>query len=124
MDQGDEHKRTIDEASKAHRRRQNRGLLGSPGGVCARPAYGPFGVRRTGGVTLIQALMRNVGTCRPDAKGAARVGSPHKRQSTDAGHGDGAARSSDEGPVMGLERRGCIIQRYSMDNQQWEDLCE
>lgn len=29
----------------------------------------PTGVRHEGGVTLIQALVRNVGTCRPDAKG-------------------------------------------------------
>jgi hypothetical protein len=34
---------------------------------------------------------------------------PHKSQSTDAGHRGGWARSSVEGPVMGLERRGSII---------------
>jgi hypothetical protein len=39
----------------------------------------------------------------------------HKRESTDAGHGDGAACSSDEGSVMGLERRGCIVWLYVMD---------
>ena len=86
VDQGDEHKRTIDEASKPKGRRQNRRLDRLPGPVWAAPAYGPVGVRRTGGVTLIQALMRNVGTCRPDVKGAAQVGSPHECQSTDAGH--------------------------------------
>src|SRR5262245_26434896 len=32
----------------------------------------------------------------------------HEGQSTDAGHRGGWARSSDEGPVMGLERRGPI----------------
>ena len=74
------------------------------------PAYGLVGVRRIGGVTLIQALVWNMGTCRPDAKGATQVGGPHECLSTDAGHGGGAARSSDEGSVMGLERRGCIIQ--------------
>ena len=31
-------------------------------------------------------------------------------QSTDAGHRGGPARSSDEGPVMGLERRGRAVQ--------------
>lgn len=41
--------------------------------------------------------MGNVGTCRPDAKGEMQVGSPHERESTDAGHRGGAARSSDEG---------------------------
>ena len=40
--------------------------------------------------------MRNVGTCRPDAKGNGRVGSPHEHQSTEAGHRGGVTRSSDE----------------------------
>ena len=35
--------------------------------------------------------------------------STHEGQSTDAGHRGGWARSSGEGPVMGLERRGPII---------------
>ena len=34
---------------------------------------------------------------------------PHKRESTDAGYRDGATRSSEEGSVMELERRGCPI---------------
>jgi hypothetical protein len=38
-----------------------------------------------------------------------RKGKPPKRASTDAGYRDGATRSSEEGPVMGLERRGCPI---------------
>ena len=33
-------------------------------------------------------------------------------ESTDAEHRDGAARKSDEVPVMGMEQRGCIIQFY------------
>ena len=35
-----------------------------------------------------------------------RKGQPPECESTDAGYRDGATRSSDEGPVMGLERRG------------------
>ncbi len=35
---------------------------------------------------------------------------PHEDQSTDAGHRGGLARSSEEVPVMGMERRGQIIQ--------------
>ena len=50
------------------------------------PVYGSTGVRHEGGVILIQAWVRNVGTCRPDAKGEAQVGSPRKRPSTEAGH--------------------------------------
>ncbi len=67
------------------------------------------GTRLEGGVTLDQALMRNVGTCRPDAKGDIQAGGPCEDQSTDAGHRGGATRSSDEGPVMGLERRGRVV---------------
>ena len=33
----------------------------------------------------------------------------HEGQSTDAGHRGGTTRSSDEGSVMGLERRGRVI---------------
>ncbi len=35
---------------------------------------------------------------------------PHKYESTDAGHRGGVTRSSDEGSVMELERRGSIVQ--------------
>ena len=35
---------------------------------------------------------------------------PARTQSTDAGHRGGAARSRDEGAVMGLDRRGCGVQ--------------
>jgi len=42
-----------------------------------------------------------------------RKGKPPKRVSTEAGYRDGATRSSAEGPVMGLERRGCPIQPES-----------
>jgi len=73
------------------------------------PAYGVSDVRRKGGVSLIQASVRNVGTCRSDVKGEPQVGGPHKRESTDAEHRGGVTRSSDEGSVMELERRGDIV---------------
>src|SRR5260370_28389604 len=38
---------------------------------------------------------------------------PRKSLSTDARHRGGAARSSEEGSVMGLERRGCIVRPYA-----------
>ena len=44
-----------------------------------------------------RALVWNVGTCRPDAKGEVQVGRPHEGESTDAGHRGGAARIRDEG---------------------------
>ena len=43
------------------------------------------GTRLEGGVTLDQALMRNVGTCRSDAKGAGRAGNPCEALSTECG---------------------------------------
>ncbi len=70
---------------------------------------GPGGTRLGGGVNLDQALSRNVGTCRPDVKGEDQVGNPREILSTDAGHRGRTVRSSDEGPVMGLERRGCGV---------------
>jgi hypothetical protein len=45
-----------------------------------------------------------------DVKGEAQVRSPHECQSTDAGHRGGAVCISDEGSVMELERRDCIVQ--------------
>jgi hypothetical protein len=43
-----------------------------------------------------------------------RKGKPPERVSTDAGYRDGATCSSEEGPVMGLERRGCPIRPETM----------
>ncbi len=40
------------------------------------PAYWLSGVRHEGGVNVIQALVRNVGTCRLDAKGKVQVEAP------------------------------------------------
>ena len=40
------------------------------------PVYGPSGIRHEGGVKSIQALVRNVGTCRPDAKGETQMVTP------------------------------------------------
>jgi hypothetical protein len=71
---------------------------------------GPCGIRLEGGVNLGQALLRNRRTCRPDAKGDDRSGSPRKVQSTDAGHRGRTARSRGEGAVMALDRRGCGVQ--------------
>ena len=70
---------------------------------------GPSGARLGGGVNPDQALLWNAGTCRPDAKGEAQAGGPHKSPSTDAGHRDGAVRSRDEGSAMELDRRDCGV---------------
>ena len=69
-----------------------------------------------------QALVRNSGTCRPDAKGEAQVDSLHEGQSTDAGHRGGVVRSRVEGSVMELDRRGDVVQLGRVGNLQREDL--
>jgi hypothetical protein len=71
--------------------------------------YGSTGVRHEGGVILIQAWVRNVGTCRPDGKGDTQAGSPRKRLSTEAGHRDGVAHSREERSVMEPDRRGGVV---------------
>ena len=43
-------------------------------------------------------------------KGQAASGANREGESTEAERRDGAARSSDEGSVTELERRGCIVQ--------------
>ena len=82
---------------------------------------GPSGARLGGGVNPDQALLWNAGTCRPDAKGEIQIGGPYEDESTDAGHRGGATRSSGEGSVMGLERRGCVVQLWREDNRRRED---
>jgi hypothetical protein len=67
------------------------------------------------------ALMRNAGTCRPVAKREAQVASRHEGRGIDAGHGGGDARDRVEGPVMGLDRRGVVIQLQCAGNPQGED---
>lgn len=49
---------------------------------------------------------------------------PRKSLSTDAGHRDGATRMSDEGSVMELEQRGCIIRPYCWVNLKEDELDE
>jgi hypothetical protein len=45
----------------------------------------------------------------------------HKNESTDAEHRGGAARIREEGSVMELDRRGCVVWLYVQVNQKWEE---
>ena len=81
----------------------------------------PDGIRHEGGVTPHLAFAWNVGTCRLDAKGDIQMGSPHEDKSTEARHRGGATRIRAEGSVMGLDRRGCVVQLLSGVNQRWEE---
>jgi len=74
-DQGDERKRTIDEVSKIEMM-SKRVASSTPGSVQGKPVYCLSGVRHKDGVTLIQALVWNVGTCRSDDKGETQVEEP------------------------------------------------
>lgn len=66
--------------------------------------------------------MRNVGTCRPDAKGEAPADSLRKGESTETGHRGGGAHSREKGSVMGLDRRGAVVGFGWAGNLQREDL--
>lgn len=94
---------------------QNRGFGNTPGSVGRVPEFWSDGIRRRGGVTGTQARLRNMGTCRLDAKGAIQA-LPRKDVSTDARHRGGVMRSSDEGTVMVLERRHDLV-RFGFDGQ-------
>jgi len=87
---------------------RNRGLDNTPGSVGRAPGFWSDGIRHRGGVTQMQAWMRNLGTCRLDAKGATRVPT-HEGLSTDARHRDGVVRSSADAAVMAAERRHGLI---------------
>ena len=86
-----------------------------PGQLQALPVYGLKGVRCRGCMILIQALMWNVGTCWLNVKGrGAAIFSGFA--STKVSQRGGATRSSEEGAVMAVERRGCVIQPCCMAN--------
>src|SRR5439155_12606173 len=71
---------------KRIRRCQNRGVTLPPGSVRGNPEACPSGIRHVGGAKLNQALVRNVRTCRSDAKGEIASGANREDRSTDAGY--------------------------------------
>ena len=85
------------------------GRVVDPGPVQRESAARLDDIRHRGGVTLNQAVVRNVGTCRLDVKRDAQGRNP-KGQRIDARHRDGATRSSEELGESPRERRGRVIQ--------------
>lgn len=81
---------------------------GGRSGINASGALKPGlrGVRLKDGVTPIQAPVRNVRTCRLDAKEPVRGGGPGEDPCSDARHRGRVAHSRVEGAVMALDRRG------------------
>jgi len=77
------------------RRHQNRHCLPEPGGARKQPTYCPCDVRRTGGVTLVRAFVRNLRTWAVMRREKAQVDVPRGRKyrSTDRGE---LLRSSEE----------------------------
>jgi hypothetical protein len=84
-----------------------------------------------GGASVIRALVRNGGTCRPavvgsqwrqDGPAAVRASENPKQlicegESSHVGHRGGPSRISGEGPVMGLERRGRVVRAGYLVNR-------
>jgi len=73
-------------------------------------------------MTLLWASVRNVGTCGSNAKGETQIGSPYKSESTEVEPRDGLPRSSNEVPVMGMERRGQVTRLALVANREREEL--
>lgn len=105
---GDERKRTVDDVSKRARRCRNQSAHQLWDELERDPEGGSSGNRYIGGMTRVQALARNVGTCCLDDKGKWQ-GVRAPSANTDARRRGGAIRSSVEAPVMGVERRDRII---------------
>ena len=88
-----------------------------PGQTQTEPVYGLGGVRCRGCMSLIQALLGNVGTCWFNVKEREVVQFMSNFASTNVNQRDGAIRSSDESAVMAVERRDCVIQPRLVVNQ-------
>jgi hypothetical protein len=112
MGQGDERKRTTDEVSKHPKKTSKLGAYLTPGQAQGEPAYCLGGVRHRGGVTLVQALGWNVGTCRPDVKGETQVERPTRvrvpRRGTGAEQPVVARKSRNGDGAKGLYRSALL----------------
>ena len=62
VDHEDERERTTDDVSKREGLHQNQSRFPGLGSARRRPAYRPSGVRHTRGMSVVLALVRNVGT--------------------------------------------------------------
>ena len=84
----DERKQTTAEASKGfYNWHQNRSVPGPPGRAWRIPGYWPCGVRGTGGVTPVRALVRNLRTCSAVLREKAQAEDPRGRKYQDSGQG-------------------------------------
>ena len=96
---------------KRIRRCQNRGLTLPPGSARGNPEDCPSGIRHVDGAKLNQALVWNVRTCRSDAKGEIASGSkPRGTRVPMRSTGTEQLVVGMKVSVMGLDRRGCVVQ--------------
>jgi hypothetical protein len=79
------------------------------------PVYWPSGAWHRGGVILIWAFTLNCGNLPRRVLREKHKQRTCEAESTEASRRDGQARSSGEAPVMGVERRGLIIQLRTYD---------
>jgi hypothetical protein len=98
----------FDNASLNVKRCQNQARVIRLGRIWRVPDDWPDDNRCRGGMSLIQASIRNMGTwpAMPREKTSCVVAARMNTEALDRG---GVVRSSDEGSVMGLERRGDTI---------------
>lgn len=87
-----------------------------PGQIQTVPVYGLGGVRCRGCMSLVQALLWNVGTCWFNVKGRG-LALLSDAASTNVIQRGGVTRSSVEAAVMVVERRGYVIQPNWVVNQ-------
>jgi len=66
------HRRSVDNCNRCQNQRLDIALRQ----VRRKPKFWSDGIRHRGGVTIIQALVRNLGICRFDVKGAIQVEIP------------------------------------------------
>jgi hypothetical protein len=92
------------------------GRVVDPGPVQGESAACLDDIRHRGGVTLNQAVVWNVGTCRLDGKRDVQGRHPED-QRIDARHRDGATRSSEELGETPREQRGRVIRREEPVNR-------
>jgi len=112
-----ERERTADDVSKRIRRCQNRGCGFLPGRARGQPWRPPErhpAYRRREPGSGFRTERENLSS---RCQGRSPSGGNRKGQSTDAGHRGGAARSTDEGAVMALDGRGCVVQPRPRTNR-------
>lgn len=90
------------------KRHLNQGPRIPLGQVQREPVYWLVGVRRKGGVISFQAYQRNCGNSSSNIKGDDQV-KKSEILSTDVLLEGGPICSSDEMPVMGIERRNRVV---------------